>query len=125
MRSTGGTFGGKIYHFNRFKLYVNLIATGCIAEEYEDDNVYLIEASKEGNKLYLTYAYAYLDVKFNTKLDNFESKWFKNKGDKEPIFVDSGDSEEFKDWDKLNQYKFVIDTADGNMRLQEIQFKEA
>lgn len=119
------SLGASSIYYNKDKLYVNIIATGCIAEEYEDENAYLIEASKEGNKLYLTYAYAYLDVKFNTKLDNFESKWFKNKGDKEPIFVDSGDNEEFKDWDKLNQYKFVIDTSEGNMRLQEIQYKEA
>ena len=103
--------------------------TGCVADEYEGDNLTLYRAYKEDDKLVLVYAYSWEVTKFNEKIDDFEITFYKSKGDKSvvvknPEFDDN--AQEYKvDWSKFNSYEFVYDISDGNLRIQEINFVKA
>lgn len=109
------------------KYYVNMVATGCLAEEYSDDYIQLIKAEKRDGKLVLTYSYSYLTTKYNEKKDEFTYTLYRNKGDKTPVEKDVSvdeDGEFVVDWSRFHEYEFWFDTSAGNMRLQEIRFRE-
>ncbi len=106
------------------KYYVNLIASGCTASEYEDDHLSLVKAEREGDKLILTYGYAYFETKFDEKINNFMEYYYKTKGDKTPLVKKSNTKTPIKDWSKFNKYEFVFDISDDNLRIQEINFIE-
>ena len=116
-------------YYKNGKLFVNLIATGCIAEEYEDEDIYLIKAEKQGDKVMLTYAYAYVKSRFNAKANQFEESLYKEKGAKTALVknleYDDKTHSYNADWSKFNHYKFIIDISNGNKRIQEIKFIEA
>lgn len=125
-----GSYGVGPYSvlYQKGKYYYNLIATGCIAEEYKDDLLGFYKAVKEGNTLKVTYGYAYIDEHYDEKEDDFVSYLYKAKGDKEPLVKNPEINDETYllevDWSKFNQYEFVYDISDGNLRLQEINYIE-
>ena len=120
------SLGSNSIYLKDGKYYVNLIATGCLAKEGAYDSLKLLKASQNGDELVLTYAYSYIDSKFDEKVDGFIDEMYKSKEDKTPVLkINNEEATDDKiDWSKFNKYEFVIDTANDNLRLQEINFME-
>jgi len=123
----GLDYRGFYYDFKDKKYYANIIATGCIDEEYEDDYLQLFSAKKTSKTLVLDYSYAYLSTKYDEKKDNFTNALYRKEGDKEPLVKDvEADEYGFDvDWASFDHYEFVFDISDGNLRLHNINFVEA
>jgi len=120
-------YKGFYYDFKDKKYYANIIATGCVADEYEDDYLQLFQAKKTDKTLVLDYSYAYLSTKYNEKKDIFVNNLYKSEGDKTPLVKnasmdDEGDFD--TDWSLFNHYEFVFDITNNNLRLTKINFIE-
>lgn len=118
------------YKNNKYEFFA--YATGCENMEFSEDHLFLNKAVKKGDKLILTYDYAYWkQIVLDPDADDIETKliFYKDKKDSTPIFDDvkrDDDSNDYLvDWSKLNKYEFVFDIKSENMKLLEINFIEA
>ena len=102
--------------------------TGCTTSEHKGYELVLYDAYKKDNILKLVYAYPYEDIYYDEKKDDLATDFYINKEGKNPLYVDSKYSDDKQgydvDWSKFNKYEIVIDTANDNLRLQEINFIE-
>lgn len=99
---------------------ITLYATGFGSESFESDYLNLLEAKRIGNKLILTYGYAYIKEEFDQKENNFVTTYYMDNEKVIEVIELLSNKKDLVDWNRFDKYEFVFDITNNNIRIQKI-----